>query len=348
MAKWDPQNHRVAFVYGKFIAEIENCFSNLPHRYRDPEKSTSFVHFNIFKDVKRGIRFHMASKIHKDVTSICVTQVDSEIYKQEEEKWVNTAWLACKNLLRLNPASNFKNSVAQARQVGGVVLGEAHANTPFYNSCLELLENIEARTLKKEMSGSPFTVFVFGLDTDKNLAAVCVAFFTADFQIATRVIRVEKWHKAKHETERKAACCAVLSDSMADAGTTLQHMSACVQTVDRHHVMAEIQSQSQRCLPFWCSGHHDDLALRDQWEAPNTQGLLYHFDSLFRYFIKCLNDTVHVEDELRSCVSMLPACPKTLARSSWNFPNTCKWDTPKPYICSLADDYPVYIRVCVF
>ncbi len=346
VAKWDERNHRVLYGCSRCIAAIEKGIVGKPHRYRDSQRSNSFIHFNIFRDVRRGINFHLESKIHMDVTGITGTPVESRISIDEKKKLLNTAWLASINLLKLNPASNFIESVAEARQVGGVIMNERCANTAFYDSCLDFLEIIEKRTLKNEMSDSPFKVFVCGFDTDENMAALCVAFFTAEFQIASRVIRVEKWPRAKYETERKAACCALLSDSMADAGTNLQHMGACVQVVDRHHVMAEIRSQSQRCLPFWCSGHHDDSALRDQWEATDTQCLLWDFDAFFGYFLKCLK--VQVGNQLPSYLSMRPVCIETIVRSKWKFPNTCKWDAPKPYICSLADDYEQYVSFCVF
>ena len=42
----------------------------LPLRYRDATKSTSFVHGNVHKDIKRGIGFHLDSKTHKLALSL--------------------------------------------------------------------------------------------------------------------------------------------------------------------------------------------------------------------------------------------------------------------------------------
>ena len=110
--------------------------------------------------------------------------------------------------------------------------------------------------------------------------------------------------------------------------------------------MGEDLPQSPRCLRFWCSGHRDDLALRDQWAAESTKVLLREFDTFFRSFGKCVNDSVPMADELHFFSAMLLTCYKKSERTSWVFPKTRTWNVQKPYICSLADDYPAYILFC--
>ena len=70
VAKWDPEHLRVVFGCAKCIAAIEAKKVKLPCRYRDPAKSTSFLHCNVWTDVKRGIGFHKDSKTHGKVMAM--------------------------------------------------------------------------------------------------------------------------------------------------------------------------------------------------------------------------------------------------------------------------------------
>ncbi len=346
VAKWDPKLHRVVFGCKHCIAAVQAGAVPTPFRYRDPEKSNAFFHYNVYQDIKRGIGFHLESKIHAKVMGISRLPADSRFAAQERQVWVNTAWLACKNLLKLNSVSNFKESVAEARDVGGNVMSAERANTAYYYSCLEYLDMIEVPTIRKEISISPFPVYLCEFNTDDNLAILSVAFFNADFEIARRLLRVEKFPRGKQGPDKAEWCQDLLAYGIADAGTTLQHMAAFVQTPDIDDMLAKIRSQSPRCLQFRCDRRNDDMALRMQWEAAKTQDKLERFDTLFRSVIKCLNDNAFLADELGSCVSLLPSCIFHIAKYSWRFPKTRKWIAPKPFICSLAEDYLDYIEFC--
>ena len=94
VAKWEHKFQRVVFGCKRCIAAISAGAVRLPGRYQDPLKSTSFIHYNIFKDVERGIAHHLQSKTHQLVMGIGGTPAALQVAAQERQTPVNTATIA--------------------------------------------------------------------------------------------------------------------------------------------------------------------------------------------------------------------------------------------------------------
>ncbi len=94
VAKWEHKFQRVVFGCKRCIAAISAGAVRLPGRYQDPLKSTSFIHYNIFQDVERGIAHHLKSKTHQLVMGIGGTPAALQVAAQERQTPVNTATIA--------------------------------------------------------------------------------------------------------------------------------------------------------------------------------------------------------------------------------------------------------------
>ena len=142
VARWDPQNHRVVFGCSWCFAAVDKGIIKPPHRYRDPAKSTSFIHYNVFKDVKRGIGVHLNSNTHKrisDLDPLRGVRAALRDHERQHKLWVDKARIACKTLMMLN--RNICNeSLADVMEVGDIVMITERATRAHYNSCLDFVK----------------------------------------------------------------------------------------------------------------------------------------------------------------------------------------------------------------
>ena len=69
-ATWSEDLNQIVYGCKLCIPPVQNGSLELPNRYRDPQRSNSFCHGNLWQDLKRAIPSHSDStKIHAERSS---------------------------------------------------------------------------------------------------------------------------------------------------------------------------------------------------------------------------------------------------------------------------------------